>query len=73
MLKEEELKDAALLVFANKQDVSNAMDVNLITNYLKLNDHRKHHWKVQPSDATTGMGLFEGLDWLCTKLREQKS
>jgi len=29
------------------------------------------HWYIQPSCATTGDGLVEGLDWLSSKLKEQ--
>ena len=28
------------------------------------------HWYIQPSCATTGDGLVEGLDWLSSKLKE---
>ncbi|ELR23513.1 GTPbinding ADP-ribosylation factor Arf1, putative [Acanthamoeba castellanii str. Neff] len=70
MLRETELKNAAVLVFANKQDVEGCLTPDQLTTHLKLHDHRKHAWKVQPSNATTGMGLFEGMDWLAAKLRE---
>ena len=36
MLEEEELKDACLLVFANKQDMEGAMTVNEVTDFLRL-------------------------------------
>ena len=65
MLQEEELRDIPILVFANKQDLPNAMSVEEITDKLELNsipDTRS--WFITPSCATTGDGLCEGLDWI---------
>ena len=72
MVSSQELAKAALLVFANKQDLPNAMSVEEITEKLDLEKccaNRK--WFVQPSVATTGDGLHEGLDWLSRRLNEE--
>ncbi|XP_046840748.1 ADP-ribosylation factor 4-like [Xenia sp. Carnegie-2017] len=67
MLEEDELKDAVLLVFANKQDLPNAMSASDLTE--KLNLHQvKRHWYIQTCVATDGTGLYEGLDWLSKAL-----
>lgn len=63
ILKEERLKGAALLVFANKQDLPNAMSASELTEKLGL-EFTSGKWYVQPCCATTKTGLFEGLDWL---------
>jgi ADP-ribosylation factor protein 6 len=74
------MKDALLLVFANKQDLSggaytfkSTRQVNALTPHvamrpkevsdrLQLDKIAKDHvWKVEPSCATTGEGIFEGL------------
>ncbi|XP_034541765.1 ADP-ribosylation factor 4-like [Notolabrus celidotus] len=68
MLGEDELKEAALLVFANKQDLPNALNVNEITEKLGLSNFRNQTWHVQSTCATQGDGLYEGLDWLSTEL-----
>lgn len=39
-LKEDELRDAVILVFANKQDMPNAMTAAELTNALNLNNLR---------------------------------
>lgn len=39
-LSEDELKDAALLVFANKQDLPNALKVSELTDKLNLHSLR---------------------------------
>ncbi|CAL5326200.1 unnamed protein product [Camellia sinensis] len=44
MLNEDELRDATLLVFANKQDLPNAMNVAEITDKLGLNSIHQRHW-----------------------------
>lgn len=43
MLQEDELRDAVLLVFANKQDLPNSMTAAELTDKLNLNDLRNRH------------------------------
>ena len=68
MLAEDELRDAVLLVFANKQDLPHAMSVAEITDKLGLHTIRTHKWCMQAACATSGDGLYEGLDWLASNL-----
>jgi len=72
MLAEDELREAVLLVFANKQDLPNALKVADITERLGLNQLRNRQWFIQACCATTGDGLYEGLDWLSTTLAKKK-
>jgi small GTP-binding protein len=72
MLAEDELRDAIVLVFANKQDLPNAMTVNEVTERLGLNQLRNRQWYIQSTCATTGDGLYEGLDWLSNTLNKKK-
>jgi len=72
LLAEEELRDAVLLVFANKQDVPKAMKVQEVTERLGLNKLRNRQWHIQGTSAPTGDGLYEGLDWLCNALYKRK-
>ncbi|KAF5785642.1 putative small GTPase superfamily, ARF/SAR type, P-loop containing nucleoside triphosphate hydrolase [Helianthus annuus] len=44
MLNEDELRDAVLLVFANKQDLPNAMNAAEIIDKLGLHYLRQRHW-----------------------------
>jgi ADP-ribosylation factor protein 1/Arf/Sar family protein len=71
MLNEDELRDALLLVFANKQDLPNAMSVAEITDKLGLHSLRQRVWYIQSTCATSGDGLFEGLDWLSSELKKK--
>eukprot|EP00043_Microstomoeca_roanoka_P006086 m.60106 g.60106 ORF g.60106 m.60106 type:complete len:182 (-) comp13263_c0_seq1:548-1093(-) len=68
MLSEDELRDAVLLIFANKQDLPNAMSPGEITERLGLADLRNRKWYIQAACATQGEGLYEGLDWLSREL-----
>ncbi|KAE8695110.1 ADP-ribosylation factor 1 [Hibiscus syriacus] len=68
MLNEDELRNATLLVFANKQDLPNAMTVAEITDKLGLHSLRQRRWYIQATCATSGQGLYEGLDWLSSNI-----
>merc|ERR1712000_364298 len=72
MLNEDEMRDAALLVFANKQDLPNAMPAAEVTEKLGLHNNRNRQWFIQSACATTGDGLYEGLDWLSKTLSKKK-
>lgn len=94
MLNEDELRDAVLLVFANKQvkhpsfscsfcrfcilnpiifsqDLPNAMNAADITDKLGLHSLRQRNWYIQATCATSGEGLYEGLDWLSNQLAKK--
>uniref|UniRef100_A0A0X3NUR5 ADP-ribosylation factor n=1 Tax=Schistocephalus solidus TaxID=70667 RepID=A0A0X3NUR5_SCHSO len=72
MLSEDELRDAVLLVFANKQDLPNAMQACEVTQKLGLSSLHGRQWYMQATCATTGTGLYEGLDWLSNTLSSAK-
>jgi hypothetical protein len=68
MLEEEELKDAILLVFANKQDMKGALKAQDVSEALGLTTIRNRQWSIQETSATNGRGLFEGFDWYVRRL-----
>jgi len=72
MLNEDELRDATLLVFANKQDLPNAMNAAELTDKLGLHNIRNRSWYIQATCATSGDGLYEGLDWLSNELKKPR-
>uniref|UniRef100_G1Q5I2 ADP ribosylation factor 1 n=1 Tax=Myotis lucifugus TaxID=59463 RepID=G1Q5I2_MYOLU len=67
MLAEDELRAAVLL---NKQDLPNAMHAAEITDKLGLPLLHRNQ-SIQATCATSGDGLYEGLDWLSNQLRNQ--
>jgi len=68
MLSEEELRNAVLLVFANKQDLPNAASIAELANAPQLSDVDQRPWHIQACCAIDGEGLYEGLDWLSAEL-----
>ncbi|GAB5353348.1 hypothetical protein AAMO2058_000029300 [Amorphochlora amoebiformis] len=69
LMKDERLKQAHLLVYANKQDQANAISAKNLATQLNLEAIRNRSWYLQGSCARTGEGLYEGLDWLVSELR----
>merc|ERR1712153_185866 len=72
MLAEDEMKDAVVLCFANKQDLPNAMPAAEVTEKLGLQSMRNRQWFIQSACASTGDGLYEGLDWMSRTLSSKK-
>jgi ADP-ribosylation factor protein 1/Arf/Sar family protein len=68
MLKEELLRDVVVLVFINKQDLPKAKTPSEVVSALGLGKSRQKWW-AQACCATTGDGLYEGLDWLSNELK----
>jgi small GTP-binding protein len=64
LIEEDELRDTIILVYANKQDLPNAIKPQELGIRLGLNSMMNRLWQVQGTCATTGDGLYEGLDWL---------
>lgn len=71
MLEEEELKDAALVVFANKQDLPNALPVDAIAEKLGLASLKQRQWQIFKTSAIKGDGLYDGLDWLANAIKDR--
>jgi len=64
MLAEEELREAVLLVFANKQDLPKALPVAKVSEELGLAALRARTWHIQGCCATTG----DGAEWAARTL-----
>ncbi|KAG0168315.1 ADP-ribosylation factor-like protein 5A [Apophysomyces sp. BC1034] len=63
-----QLRDASLLVFANKQDVKDALSAAKISEILGLTSLKDRQWHIQACSALSGDGLFEGLDWVVLQI-----
>ena len=64
MLNEGELRDAALLVFANKQDQPGAKGAGEISEAMRLGELKDRNWTIMACSAVGGKGINEGMDWL---------
>ncbi|KAK0428274.1 hypothetical protein QR680_010707 [Steinernema hermaphroditum] len=72
LMTEDELRDAVLLVLANKSDLPYAMKPSDLADRLRLSEIRNREWYIQTTCATTGEGLYEGLDWLAREMTKKK-
>lgn len=71
MLEEEELKDAILMVFANKQDMEGAMTPAEVSSSLGLAALKNRTWSIFKTSAKKGNGLDEAMDWLVETLQSK--
>ena len=68
LLENEALKNAVILIYANKQDLAGAKKVNEIVQIYELDSITNHIWHIQPCSAQTGEGLITGMKWLSDQL-----
>jgi len=64
LLQEDKLANIPLLIFANKQDLIQALPAEEISESLSLHNIRDRTWTIQACSAKDGDGLQEGLEWL---------
>jgi ADP-ribosylation factor protein 1 len=60
-----------MVVCLDVQDLPNAMNAADITDKLGLHSLRQRNWYIQATCATSGEGLYEGLDWLSGQLAKK--
>ncbi|XP_068651044.1 uncharacterized protein [Aristolochia californica] len=68
LLQHEALEQAVILVFANKQDLKDAMPPAEITDALSLHTIKNIDWHIQGCCALTGDGLYDGLEWIAQRV-----
>ncbi|KAF4366134.1 hypothetical protein F8388_014852 [Cannabis sativa] len=59
LILQDELRDAVLLVFANKQDLPNAMNAAEITDKLGLHSLRQRHWHNPYVEPFCGQSILD--------------
>jgi small GTP-binding protein len=79
-LRDKELLDTKVLIFLNKQDLPGAISVEEFKERFQFDRLFQpdgpippHQYRIQPCCATTGDGLYEGLDWLTNAFKEEKA
>ncbi|KAI0980231.1 hypothetical protein GJ496_009478 [Pomphorhynchus laevis] len=68
LMNEDQLSNAPLLVFANKQDLPQHASPSEVAEQLGLTQMATRKWHIQATIATDGTGLYEGLDWLSSAI-----
>ena len=71
LLKESELKDTVIAIFANKQDIEGALSASDISDKLMLHTVKSHTWNIFATSAVTGKGLEDGLKWVANKIKSK--
>ncbi|XP_004589384.2 ADP-ribosylation factor 6-like [Ochotona princeps] len=69
IINDREMRDAIILIFANKQDLPDAMKPHEIQEKVGLTRIRDRNWYVQLSCATSGDGPYGGLTWLTSNYK----
>ncbi|RWS24330.1 ADP ribosylation factor 79F-like protein [Leptotrombidium deliense] len=75
MLKHSEIEgkpNIPILLYANKMDLREAMSSVKISQGLGLTVMKNRPWHIQASNALSGEGLQEGIQWLTEQLTQQK-
>lgn len=71
LLEDEKLATAPVLVFANKQDLLQALPADEISDTLNLHLIRGRPWCIMASSARTGEGLQEGMEWIVNTIQNK--
>ena len=62
------LKNATILIFANKQDLPGAKSINQLIQDYGFDKIKNHIWHIQSCSALKGEGLVTGIKWLSEQL-----
>ena len=71
VLEDDTLRDAVLLVFANKNNLPGAMTALKVKQKLELNKHMNREWYVQSTCADYEEGIVDGFDWLAKTIKNK--
>ena len=71
-IQEEELKNAILVVLANKQDMENALSLAEVHHELGLDALKSRTFQIFKTSAIKGDGLDEAMEWLSNALTNNK-
>lgn len=70
MLMDNRLKQVPVLIFANKQDMPDAMSASEVAEKMSLVQLQGRTWEIKACTATDGTGLKEGMDWVCKNMKK---
>lgn len=76
LLEEPQLKQAIIIVLANKQDLNGAMTMSHMAGVFKLDKIKDRKWNIfetvaKPIDKSRG--ITEAIKWLCLNLQNRNS
>jgi signal recognition particle receptor subunit beta len=62
------LDGITLLIFANKQDLQDALSPEALSEEFNLKNVKNINWHIQGCNAKEGTGIKEGLDFIVDSL-----
>lgn len=71
IIEEDELKNAVVCVFANKQDMPEALKTAEIAEALGLSSIVDKKWTIIATSALRGDGLKEGFEWISDSINSK--
>lgn len=72
IIEEDELRNAVVCVFANKQDMPEALATAEIAEALGLSSIVDKKWTIIATSALRGDGLKEGFEWISESIKSAK-
>jgi len=74
LLTHEDIKKtrAPVLFFSNKMDIPGALTPEECMDEMDLDKIRDKAWHITSSNALTGVGVNEGIEWLCSNIAGAK-
>jgi ADP-ribosylation factor protein 1 len=71
LFEEDQLRNASVLILANKQDLPTSLTPSELHTELGLKNQKGREWYVSGTCATSGEGLYEGLEWLSQSISKK--
>lgn len=69
MLVNDEMAHAVVLILANKTDLPRSLSTDQLAAEMGL-DRIVHRYRIQRACATSGEGIWEGMDWLAANVKD---
>lgn len=61
-----------IVVYSNKMDIKDSLSPSQVSLKLELDQIRNKPWQIFGSNALTGEGLTEGVNWLASQIRQYR-
>ena len=71
ILRDDRMRDVAVLVFSNKADLPGSCSTAEVTDKLGMREMRQRDWFIQSTCAVTGEGIVDGLEWLVNVMKKK--
>ena len=73
ILNHKDLQNVPLLIYLNKQDLDNVLDISETTYQLELNKIKDRLCHIQPCSVKDDDRIYDGIDWIYNVIMQQKN